>query len=127
MKLHPNRPYFKTIIITLVFLFSITGVAFAQSGEKIDYVALGDSLAAGYTPNKTIDKGYTDFIAEKLNEEEVLGDYQNFGVPGYTTDNVLASIDPTNPVNADRILAISKAEIITLDVGANDLLNLIPA
>lgn len=128
MKLHSNRPYLKTMILTLVFLLSITGIAFAQSSEKLDYVALGDSLAAGYTPNGTIDKSYTDFIAEKLDGEGVLGDYHNFGVPGYTTDNVFADIiDTTTPNYTNRISAISNAEIITLDVGANDLLNSIPA
>ena len=126
MKLHPNRSYLKTIIFSLVFLLSMTGVAFAQNSEVIDYVALGDSLAAGYTPNQTLDKSYTDFIAEKLDGEGVLGDYQNFGVPGYTTVNVFNIIDPNNPVNTNRIVAISNAEIITLDVGANDLIKLIP-
>ncbi|ODA41921.1 GDSL-type esterase/lipase family protein [Desulfosporosinus sp. BG] len=125
MKLYSNRPYFKTIILTWVFLLSMTGVAFAQSSEKLDYVALGDSLVAGYAPNGTIDKSYTDFIAVKLDGEGVLGDYRNFGVPGYTTDKVFADINPDNPVNANRIVAISNAEIITLDVGANDLLGMI--
>lgn len=55
MKLHFNRSYLKTIILTLVFLLSMNGIAFAQSSEKLDYVALGDSLAAGYTPIGTIE------------------------------------------------------------------------
>ena len=128
MKLHSNRSYLKTIILTLVILLSMTGVAFAQNSEKIDYVALGDSLAAGYTPNRTIDKSYTDFIAEKLDGEGVLNDYKNFGVAGYTTDDVLAIIED-NPENSNAVrrLAISNADIITLDVGANDLINSIPA
>jgi len=126
MKLNPNRSYLKTIIFSLVFLLSMTGVAFAQSSQQIDYVALGDSLAAGSTPVGTLDKSYTDFIAEKLDGEGVLGDYHNFGVAGYTTDQVLASIDSTNPENINRIASISNAEIITLDIGANDLKGLIP-
>ena len=127
MKFSSKKSFLKTIILTLVFLLSMTGAAFGQSSVEINYVALGDSLAAGYTPDKTIDKSYTDFIAEKLNGEGVLGDYRNFGVPGYTTIDVLSSLDFTNPENADRLSAISKAQIITLDVGANDLLNSLPA
>jgi len=127
MRLYSNKWYLKAVILALVLLTSITGIAFAQSDEKIDYVALGDSLSVGYTPYSSIDKSYTDFIAMKLDGEGILGDYHNFGVIRYTTDDVLASIDYTNPQNAESILAISNAEIITLDIGANDILDLIPA
>lgn len=124
MRIHLKKWHLMTIILTLVLLISSVGIAYARN-EKFNYVALGDSLAAGYTPNRTIDKSYTDFLAEKLEGEGVLGDFQNFGVPGYKTIDVLASIDSSNPDNKDRILAISNADIITLDVGANDLLYLI--
>lgn len=126
MKFYSNRLYFKTVILTLVFLLSISGLAFAKTSKTMDYVALGDSLTVGYTPYQTQDKSYTDIIAEKLNEEGVLGYYQNLGYPGYTTNNVLASINPLNPDNDVRVSSISNAELITLNIGANDLLDLIP-
>lgn len=99
----------------------------ARSVQTIDYVALGDSLAAGYAPTGKIDKGYPDFIVEKLKNEGILGDYRNLGVTGFTTRDVLNRIDPANTANAEIIAAISKAEVITLDIGANDLLSVIPA
>ncbi len=124
-----NWSYLKILIIIMAILLSVSWVGFARSSKNIvniDYVSLGDSLAAGTTPNNITDKSYTDFIAEKLKSEGVLGDYKNFGVPGYTTNDIYTNIDPTNPENFQRVTAISQAEIITLDVGANDLLNIIP-
>ena len=121
-----KRACLKTLVLALVFSLTLTGILSAHTSGNVDYVALGDSLAAGSTPNGAIDKSYTDFIAEKLDGEGILGDYQNFGKPGHTTVKVLADINPSNPDNADRINAISNAEIITLDVGANDLLDSIP-
>ena len=35
--------------------------AFAAENEKLDYLALGDSLAAGMTPYQTHEKGYPDY------------------------------------------------------------------
>lgn len=119
-----KKSYLKILVLILVFSLFLGGwLVSTRTSEKLDYVALGDSLAAGYTPNSMIDKSYPDFIAEKLDGEGTLGDYKNFGVPGYTTLEVLADINLDNPDNADRIAAISNAELITVDVGANDLLN----
>lgn len=124
MKFFSKSSSSKIIVLLMLILFSFTSIAYGST--QFDYVALGDSLAAGYTPTGTIDKSYTDFITDKLNGERVLGDYNNFGVPGYTTTNVLATINPMDPANIQRVAAISEAEIITLDIGANDLLDLIP-
>lgn len=116
----------KLLIITILVLLTVTWAAFARKNITIDYVSLGDSLAAGLTPQHTIDKSYSDFIAEKLEAKGFIGDFYNFGVTGYTTKDVLTAIDPANPENSQRVMALSKAEIVTMDVGANDLLNLIP-
>ena len=53
---------FGTLIILFVSFGSITVDA---KGSEV-YIALGDSLAAGQTPNRAIDTGYTDLIAQKL-------------------------------------------------------------
>jgi lysophospholipase L1-like esterase len=126
MRLHFKKWYLKAVILALMILTPMNGMASAQSCEKIDYVAMGDSLSVGYTPYGTIDNSYTDFIAMKLEGEGVLGSYQNFGEIRYTTADVLASIDYTNPQNSEIILAVSNAELITVDIGANDILDLIP-
>ena len=106
-------------------------MAFAQSTEdqKLDYLALGDSLAAGQTPDKQLGKGYTDYLANQLNKIDRLASFdKRFSVPGYTTTNLLNDLQ-TNVIKpgidgntVDIHSSIQKAELITMDIGANDLL-----
>lgn len=103
--------------------------AFAAENDKLDYLALGDSLAAGQTPFNAIDKGYTDYLGSQLNKVGMLSSFdKRFAVSGYTTADILADIranksvsdNSGNTVNIET--AIANAEIITLDAGANDIL-----
>ena len=43
--------------------------------QPIDYLALGDSLAAGVTPNNELGKGYSDFLAESMHTIGALKSY----------------------------------------------------
>ncbi|WP_223595320.1 L,D-transpeptidase family protein [Neobacillus bataviensis] len=97
---------------------------------QVEYVALGDSLAAGMTPTgddrhdangKDLDLGYPDYIAENFAGAYQLLDFDNFGVSGYTTDNVIAQLS-----NPDVQKEIKEATHVTLDIGANDLLKALP-
>ncbi|MFY0544717.1 GDSL-type esterase/lipase family protein [Brevibacillus sp. H7] len=108
----------------LVVLALVPLTAVAKVDEKVDYLALGDSLAAGQTPYREIGKGYTDFLAEYMDDIEYLDDYSNaFAVPGYTTGDVLRDIEQDVAKGGQHIQAsIEDAEIITLDAGANDIL-----
>lgn len=59
-----------------------------------NYVALGDSLAAGMTPEGGFGPSYADMLAVKLTDGN--SSYSNFGIPGLTSDdlkNILA-FDP---------------------------------
>lgn len=144
---------YKTILLLatmFIFFFSTVGMAFGQTISPTDlpqynFVALGDSLAAGMTPYPPstfpefeIDKSYNDFLADKLIEEGILGSYTNYGFPGYTTQHVLGLLQPPyqypfytrtlQPIFGEVVPAsIFNADIITLSVGANDLLPLIYA
>jgi len=86
--------------------------------HKVDYVALGDSLAAGRTPYDLFDKGYPDYIAQSLEESNHKVFFDNFGKSGYTSEDVKNDI----LTNKDIRKEIRKANVITLDIGANDLL-----
>ncbi|MEH7336478.1 GDSL-type esterase/lipase family protein [Neobacillus drentensis] len=93
---------------------------------QVNYVALGDSLAAGMTPEGQdrlpvngvdLDWGYPNYIAANFAKSYQLLDFANFGVSGYTTDNILADLE-----RGDVQQEIQKATHLTLDIGANDLL-----
>ncbi|HJF33341.1 MAG TPA: S-layer homology domain-containing protein [Sporosarcina psychrophila] len=102
----------------------------------IDYLALGDSLAAGVTPNNELGKGYADFLAESIQEIGTLKSYnKGFSFPGYKSTDVLNDIQQnvTKDVygfgyiakTAELQKSIKDAEIITISAGANDVLPLI--
>ncbi|GEM_PF-370360 len=103
---------------------------------QADYVALGDSLAHGMNEVGGIGLGYTDFVAQALQQEGLLTSYnKGFAYSGYTTKNVLADLqgDVEKPVNgfgytndhAKLRASIQEAELVTLTAGANDLLPII--
>ncbi len=108
----------------------IDGYKLGEDGAwVIEYVALGDSLAAGMTPlgvdrplenGKDPDPGYPNFIADSFKSEFNLFDFDNFGVSGYTTENVIADF---NRVDVQK--EIKEATHLTIDIGANDLLPVI--
>lgn len=119
-------------IFTLVFqLASPASALTGNSGKPAHYVALGDSLAAGMIQDASIGKGYADSLAEMLEEDELLASYnKGFAYPGYKTTNILAELkenikkpsSTTGEVVALRD-EIAKADVITLSIGANDVLS----
>lgn len=122
-----------TMLLSLLLLspMAIGTVSAAQNNKTIDYVALGDSLAAGQKPTaigstsaKLYGTSYPKFIRDDLSSNGLLNSYANFGVSGYETWNV--SNDLMTPDSATQN-AIIEAEIITLDIGANDLLSYLEA
>ena len=91
----------------------------AQAAER--YVALGDSLAAGQTPNRMIDAGYTDFIALRLATRGELAHFtKELAFSGFTTAQVLERVQEPY---AQSLL--QQATLITISAGANDLLGLV--
>ncbi|MFJ7983219.1 S-layer homology domain-containing protein [Lysinibacillus xylanilyticus] len=100
---------------------------------QADYVALGDSLAHGMNEVGMIGLGYTDFVAQALQQDGLITSYiKGFANSGYTTSDVLKDIQnnveksvvgfgyPSEKVKIHT--SIKEAEIITLTVGANDLI-----
>lgn len=87
----------------------------------VSYIALGDSLAAGQTPNREIDFGYSDFIAQEISRNQSLAFYsKDLSFPGFTTQDVIERVQSEE---AEPLLA--NANVITISAGANDLLRLI--
>ncbi|MEO2075736.1 MAG: L,D-transpeptidase family protein [Bacillus sp. (in: firmicutes)] len=109
----------------------INGYKLGSDGAwiQVEYVALGDSLAAGMTPlgedkkpENGVDPnwGYPNYIAERFAKSYQLLDFVNFGVSGYTTDNVIADL-----AKPEVQKEIKEATHLTIDIGANDLLPVI--
>lgn len=117
--------------IVLTLILGLNGVLFgsvqsfaALLPSSLNYVALGDSLAAGQTPFGEIDKGYADFIADYLKEKQETSFTKSFAEIGSTSQNVLDDISNNKMVDDIQIQEMIRgANILTLSVGANDLLN----
>jgi lysophospholipase L1-like esterase len=107
-----NKTAFIVCISFILIIFTIVLLVRLPLNKQVDYLALGDSIAAGVSPydyNKTI-KSYPDFIAEKLKKQGILGDYEKkYAIKGHTTFDLLKEIQ--NDILVD-----------TLDIGANDIL-----
>ena len=101
----------------------------------VNYLALGDSLTAGVKPESPLALGlsFTDYIALTLKPASLLNSYnKGFSYPGYTTNNILEDLKNNVTKNifeteleeetAQLHKSISEANIITLSVGANDVL-----
>jgi lysophospholipase L1-like esterase len=93
------------------------------------YVALGDSLAAGYQPDPTIgrDQGYVARVHRALGHGTKL---QNFGCDGATTTTLLSGgggctygTASSQLVAAERFLRRNRHQIrvVTIDIGGNDV------
>lgn len=112
-----------TLLLILIFTFSMTAMLFCQSDPSpfkpaYDYLALGDSYSAGQTPyDVTVGYSYSDVIRDKLKTAGILGDYHKKGVSGYTTTDLL------NQLRSMKKL-LYQADIVTVDIGINDILQL---
>lgn len=105
------------MIVSMLMLLAVP----VQAAER--YVSLGDSLAAGQTPNNMIDAGYSDFIALRLASRGELAHFtKELAFSGFTTEQVLQRVkEPfAQPILRD-------ATLITISAGANDLLRLVNA
>lgn len=107
--------------LILVFIFFLT------RDKKIYYLSLGDSLAAGQTPNNTISESYGDYVADYLKDKKVLEFYtKGFAKSGYRSIDLLNDLNNNKKIKVDgkEITlkhALIKADIVTVSIGSNDL------
>lgn len=103
----------------------------AGGGAGGVYLALGDSLAAGYQPGGTElrDTAYPALTAGRLAREGVDLSVENLGCSGETSGTLLAGGKCTFEAGsqleqAERYLAenAGKVRLVSLDIGGNDLL-----
>ena len=116
----------------LLIGFIITGIIlvtifFITKDKKIYYLSLGDSLAAGQTPNNTISLSYGDYVAEYLKDKGKLEFYtKGFTKSGYRSIDILNDLKENKKIKVGKKEitlknALIKADLVTVSVGANDL------
>lgn len=112
------------IVFIVVFILSAPTAWAETDSKKYNYLALGDSLAAGMLHDRTIGDGYADFIATQLEQLGLLDNFnKDFAKPGHTTAGVLADMTDNKEIDGVSIQsAITEADLITISVGVNDML-----
>ncbi|MFA8438408.1 immunoglobulin-like domain-containing protein [Pueribacillus sp. YX66] len=114
---HVLRSIYSLLFSFILILSIFSSHAFAER-PTLQYVALGDSLAAGFLNSQELGDGYPVYIAEGIEEETpYYVNLINYGVGGYTTVHLLEQLERSD-VQQD----LSNADFITIDIGANDIL-----
>ncbi|NPV90427.1 MAG: hypothetical protein HPY50_06620 [Firmicutes bacterium] len=120
MKLRSSRVLSITALAVITFCATAFTGCQPENKKDVSYLALGDSLAAGQTPYSTHDKGYPDFIAEKIKANGYDLTYHNLGISGINTSDMIEGLEQDyKGVNE----LIAEADLITIDIGGNDLIN----
>jgi lysophospholipase L1-like esterase len=118
------------LLAVLLVAVTVVPALAANTPGKIDYAAFGDSVAAGVrggvgAPGSELgsDKGYTDDIAAMLEEAGVLGSFnEDFCTSGMTAALLAENTAVLTDGTTEAAKMVADAEIVTLDIGANDLL-----
>ena len=117
----------KTIFFSFVLLICFLTYSFFKN-DKLIYVSLGDSLAAGQNPYGEIGYGYSNYIADYLDSENKLELFvSSYAVSGYKSLDIVDDISRNKEVDVDgkkyniRSL-LREADVVTISIGANDFL-----
>ena len=88
-----------------------------KDNKTMIYVALGDSLTKGYGLADAEKNRFSAVAAQKLNAAGIKCTERNYGVNGLTSGELLDMID------GGEIGMLDYADVITVDIGANDVLH----
>ncbi len=106
-------------IILIGLLFSVFGIYQLFKTDKINYIALGDSVAEGMNPYGEVGYSYADYFADSLKEKNKLSYYtKKYAKSGYTTVDLMKQIE----INASLKKDLRESDLVTLSIGANDFL-----
>ena len=118
---------YKKTLFMLAVVFGLFMIYKLTNNNKINYLALGDSFAAGQNPYGEKGYGYTDYIKDYLKKENILENYSK----DFTCEDDRI-VDLTERINKNEKIeingkstsiqhAIEKADIITISIGSNDI------
>ncbi len=126
------KKHIKLIVFLLALLLVfITYNFFSKENKKINYIALGDSIAEGMNSYSIVDYGYTDYIKDYLEDKDLLSFYtKKYAVSGYKIRDLKNDIEDNKIIEQDdkKIYlkeALRESDLVTLTIGANDFLELL--
>ncbi len=96
-----------------------TGTEGTENSDTFTHLALGDSITAGYGLTEASTEGFVAKFASEIGATTTV----NLGVSGLTAEMLAAVLnDPTNEAYATYVASIAAADVITITIGGNDLM-----
>ncbi len=113
----------KKIIVLIIILLTLF-ISINARDNKIDYVSLGDGISLGINENNYISIGYSDYIKEYLESINKLKTYiKDFSDKDARITDIINKINNNEEKNNITIQnVISKADLITISIGLNEIL-----
>lgn len=116
------------LLILIILCSSIFFIYKQTNNHNINYTVIGDGFAKGIDCYGRIDYGYGDYIKDYLEEKEKLMDYSNtYTDEKMTIDSLLTTIITDKKMYRNNkknniIHTLRETDILTLNIGINDLL-----
>lgn len=93
----------------------------AKKTKQLNYVAIGDSLTEGIG-DSTNQGGFVPLLSQSLTQSyEYKVSYKNYGIAGNTSQQILTRMKKQKTIQQN----LSKADVMTLTVGGNDVMAVI--
>lgn len=93
----------------------------AKKTKQLNYVAIGDSLTEGIG-DSTNQGGFVPLLSQNLTQSyDYKVSYKNYGIAGNTSQQILTRIKKQKTIQQN----LSKADVMTLTVGGNDVMAVI--
>lgn len=117
------RVVFAVILIFVLFAPSVLVGTGDYEHKIVNYVALGDSIASGYGLDDVRSESYVGRIAGVLEERYGAVHLVNFGRNGLRSEQLLdVLVNEKNEQYGEYRTELQKADLVTLSIGSNDLL-----
>ena len=122
---------YKKTIFLLITLLLVYFIYYKFNNHKLNYLALGDSFALGENPYGELTYGYSDFVANYLESKNKLNNYtKDFADSTARTSDLYKDIIINKRVKingkiANLKKALTDSDIVTISIGANDIINTI--
>ncbi len=118
----------KKILCLVLIVFLVYLIYYFNHSDKINYLAIGDSLSVGIDANGNTDYGYSTYLANYLRDKDLLKSYNNdFSASNSRVSDLIDSLKLNQTIIKDnKNLSLKKclreSNLITLSIGMTDIL-----
>ena len=117
----------KKILTIIIVVLAVFLIYLGFKDEDIYYLSMGDYLSNGINPYGTKDYGYSDYVKDYIEENDLLEVYVNYSSNNKRTIDLIKDIEDNVKIDVNGKKktiqnALIKADLLTLSIGMNDLL-----